>query len=65
MSSPHIQIWLAHYVHSVRLAQVAAYCWLAGFMLGGGQGDLSRMFGLACDQLVSWMDYAQLDVDQT
>jgi FAD/FMN-containing dehydrogenase len=25
---------------------------LAGYILGGGQGDLSRMFGLACDQLV-------------
>jgi hypothetical protein len=24
----------------------------AGFLLGGGMGDLSRMFGLACDQLV-------------
>jgi FAD/FMN-containing dehydrogenase len=24
----------------------------AGYILGGGQGDLSRMFGLACDQLV-------------
>jgi len=26
---------------------------VSGFMLGGGQGDLSRMFGLACDQVVA------------
>ena len=25
---------------------------LAGYILGGGMGDLSSMFGLACDQLV-------------